>query len=193
MTARVCVGALTGAMAGLVPATASAEGLYFGVIGGVTAPRDIDVVNTSTFDNGFMLGGVVGTSLTDTLRIEGELSYQRADGTEDCTGKCSLAEFDLTTLALLGNAWVDFDTGGGVRPYVGGGLGLARVTMENTFGKDDDTGLAYQIGLGARFGAEGQFDLGYRYRNVSADVDDFTGDEIDFEAHVLQFGWTTRF
>lgn len=171
--------------------TANAEGLYFGAYGGVGSVGDIDDLALS-FDTDFVFGAVIGTSLSETVRIEGELSYLGAPGDEECFGKCVVTDFDISTLTLLGNAWVDFDAGTGLKPYVGGGLGLARVSIDSGFSEGGDTGLAYQIGLGARFGARDQFDIGYRYRGASVDIDEFGG-EIDIDSHMLQFRWTGRF
>ncbi|OYX22642.1 MAG: hypothetical protein B7Z10_12870 [Rhodobacterales bacterium 32-66-7] len=168
-----------------------AEGLYFGAYAGLAAQEDLDLDIPSTSDNGFVLGAVIGTDLTENLRIEGELSFETSEGQYE--GKGGSTDFDVSTLSLLGNAWVDFDTGTGLQPYVGGGVGVARVAVDDGISDDSDTGFAYQVGFGARFGQSGEFDLGYRYRGVSAEIDGFTSDEIDYNSHMLQFRWTGRF
>jgi len=180
--------ALTAALAtGVITTNASAEGLYFGGFGAFASVNDLEDIGSGfSFSNGYMIGAVIGTELTENLRIEGELSYQTSEG--ECIGKCVDPDFDLTTLALLGNAWVDFDAGNGVKPYVGGGIGIANVSTDEGFSGEDDTGLAYQLGLGARFGEARQFDIGYRYRSVSIDDPD-----SDVTSHMLQFRWVGRF
>lgn len=128
-----------------MPASAAgAEGLYFGGFGGLAMVDDIDIGNILTVDNGFLVGGVTGTNVADNIRIEGELFYQTANA--GCIGKCSSIEFDVSTLSLLGNAWVDFDAGSGVKPCIGGGLGVARVSIDSRIAEGDDTGLAFRSG-----------------------------------------------
>lgn len=67
------------------------------------------------------------------------------------------------------------------------------MTFSNDFNEYDETAPTYQIGLGARFGETAQFDVGYRYRAVSVDIDDLTAAELDIDTHMLQLRWTGRF
>ncbi len=119
MTGRNIGDAVVGALAvGLAASAASAEGNYFGGFGGLASVNDIDIDigDILALDEGFVIGGVIGREISATLRIEGELSYHRSSG--DCVGggKCAIIDFDLKTLAVLGNVWVDFDAGAGLRP-----------------------------------------------------------------------------
>lgn len=184
--------ALSGAVVvGISGTAATAEGLYFGAYAGFASLEDLDFDIPSSTDDGYVLGAVIGTELTENLRIEGELSYE--DGSGEYEGKGGSTDFDVSTLSLLGNAWVDFDTGSGLNPYVGGGVGVARVSIDDGISDESDTGFAYQVGFGARFGRAEEFDLGYRYRSLSAEVDGFTSEAIDYDSHMLQFRWTGRF
>lgn len=179
-------------LAGMTATPAFAEGNYFGGFVGAALVDDNDLADgvlDLSFDTGLMVGGVIGTHLSDNIRIEGELSYLSADG--DCEGKCS-GSFDSSALELLGNAWYDFATDSGFRPYVGGGVGIAKVSFELDGIEADETGLAWQVGAGVRLGETGAFDIGYRYRAISIDVDD-VDDEFEANAHVIQVGWTGQF
>ena len=78
---------------------------------------------------------------------------------------------DHSTTSVMANAWYDFDVGG-LRPYVGGGIGWADVTVDgNSVGGADpiidysDDGFAWQVGAGINFqvAPNMQLGLGYRY------------------------------
>jgi len=195
MSAKRHIIALSGAIvASVIASPASAEGAYWGGFVGAASVDDTDLsgIGELSFDTGLIVGGVIGGHLSDNLRIEGELSYLSADA-ECGPGKCSSIEFDVSTLSILGNGWYDFATDSGFKPYVGGGIGMAQVNIESSIGDGDEWGFAYQIGAGVRFGETGAFDVGYRYRGVSVEIDDLSGDDIETNAHVLQVGWTRRF
>ncbi len=181
----------TGAIAaGMVATPAFAQGYWGGFIGAASL-EDVDVPGVELdYDTGFVIGGVLGARMSDNMRIEGELSWLNADA--DCSGKCPAASFDTDVLSLLGNVWFDFGNGGGFSPYVGGGIGIAQVTVEGGGVEADESGFAYQVGVGARFGATGAWDIGYRYRGVEVDSDDFGGD-IESNAHMIQLGWRGNF
>ena len=79
---------------------------------------------------------------------------------------------DFSMVAFMGNMDYDFDTGSRWVPYVGGGLGLAIISIdtENAQGRslsdDSDTVFAYQVGAG----------LGYEFpleegRSVTVSLD----------------------
>jgi len=95
-------------------------------------------------------------SLTGTSTFAGPIS-----GTEPTNG-------NFNTFYVLGNLWYDFDTGGGITPYVGGGLGAAVLQPNFTDGQFTyDTGstvLAAQLGIGVKLQLADSLtvDLGYR-------------------------------
>lgn len=135
----------------------NANSIYAGVSGGVTVLPDIHVSGGGILgardletDAGFNVGGVVGFKLAFGLRAEAEISYRQND-LQFTFGR----EGDLSTLTFMGNAWYDFDTGTSWIPYVGGGLGVARVALdERFFGQivdDSDTVVAWQIGGGVGY------------------------------------------
>lgn len=67
----------------------------------------------------------------------------------------------LESQKLLGNLWIDFNEDGVVQPYIGLGLGAAKLELEDA----DDTVLTAQAGVGLNFalGAHLKLNLGYRY------------------------------
>ena len=73
-----------------------------------------------------------------------------ATGTQSLSG-------DISVLTFMGNVYYDFDLGSGWKPYVGGGLGVASVSLESksasgrTLADDKDTVFAYQAGGGVGY------------------------------------------
>lgn len=100
---------------------------------------------------------------------------------------------NFSMLAFMANVDYDFDTGSRWVPYVGGGLGVATISIDtedvdgNSFADDSDTVFAYQVGAG----------LGYEFpleegRSITVSLDwryfgtqdptfkgDLTGAEFD--------------
>lgn len=102
-----------------------------------------------------------GYGFQNGFRLEGELGY-RTNDFEDIDG-------DATALSLMANLFYDFNREGRVRPYVGVGVGGARVDVDGGLGPvtidDDDTVVAYQGMVGLAFPINDRLDLdiGYRY------------------------------
>ena len=73
-----------------------------------------------------------------------------ATGTQSLSG-------DISALTFMGNVYYDFDLGSGWKPYVGGGLGVASISLESksasgrTLADDKDTVFAYQAGGGVGY------------------------------------------
>ncbi len=140
-----------------------------------TYPSPLD--STTTHDRGAAFSGVVGYHFVEGLRIEGELSYRRASFDEITLREPgSLAELlppelrqdpaileglkgthpaegNLSSVSLMVNIYYDIDLASGLKPYVGGGIGLSRVSMKASADgtqttDDDDTVFAYQFGAG---------------------------------------------
>jgi opacity protein-like surface antigen len=186
-------------VAGMTATPAFADGGYFGGFVGGISPDDFNINDADELsaDTGIIFGGVLGTRFSEYMRAEVEASYWSGDA--DCAGKCGDLEYDLSSLSILGNAWFDFNGDMGFTPYVGGGIGGANVSLESDSGDAEAWALAYQAGLGARFGGSGMtFDIGYRYKVVSVDQGDLddhplVGDDIDLNSHVVQIGGTWEY
>ena len=78
----------------------------------------------------------------------------------------------------MGNALLDFGNENGFSVYGGGGLGYARVRVndvESAFDQVDgkESGLAWQLIAGARYAVSDNIDLGLKYRY-------FQGPEMEF-------------
>ena len=155
--------------------------------GQATAAFPVPVDATAKSDRGIAFSGAVGYRFAEGLRVEGELSYRKYDfktinvrepgglavllpaavranpafldglrGTKELEG-------DLRSLTLMANLYYDFDLGLDFEPYVGGGIGLSRVSAEgivsgNKTVDDDDTVMAYQLGAGLGYKVGGSDD-----------------------------------
>ena len=197
MTAALTVFALTPVAAyaadlqrGVVaaPAPAALSGAYVSVFAGAGFDPHVTGHYTGAFSGfsvdfplqtGYLIGAAIGTHLTSNLRGEIELSYAAhgANGATTTTrpNGSTFTEPDagnFNTTYLLGNLWYDIDAGGGITPYLGGGIGAA-VLMPNfssggyVYGTNL-TAFAAQLGAGFKFQLADNMtvDLGYRAKGV---------------------------
>jgi len=149
---------------------------------------------------GSVAAGVATKLPYGSLRLEAE--YNR---NADAENKDSISWEDETYIysadikmklesqAFMANLYYDFDTNTRLTPYVGGGIGMAKLKAKmsvagESLGSVDDTTFAWQLGAGVAYAATDYvtFDAGYRY----ADYGDFTKDDdkIDVSAHEFYLG-----
>ncbi len=71
----------------------------------------------------------------------------------------------ISNQALMFNLYADYDNITNVTPYIGGGLGLSRISIDYYAGDEDKFSLAWQLGVGLNIAATENlsFDIGYRY------------------------------
>ena len=110
-------------------------------------------------DSAFGAAGV-GYDLGNGLRFEGEMTYTKAD-VEKASG-------DASTLGGFANVVYDFNTPGRVKPFVGAGVGVARVKLDSGPVDDSDTGFAYQAKAGVSYKVNARLtaEAAYRYQRV---------------------------
>ena len=135
--------------------------------GGETAHRDLYP--------GAAVSAAVGFHLTERVRLEGELGYQTTP-----LSKFAFAlephnrRGDARRFSVLGSAYYDLHNPTPFTPYIGGGLGVAWVVIDDAQVRSGATAeavterttvFAYQLGLGASYHLtpEVKLDLGYRY------------------------------
>jgi len=208
---------------------AQAEDLYVSVFGGLNKVVDTSgaftvccggtgVAFDSSSDTGFVLGGAIGTHLdkwVKGLRVEVEASYRRNDfhgnwitTTNGSTG--GTIDGNMSTFAVMANAWYDIDIGNKVKPYICGGVGWARSHGDDIFhttftdgprttgtlytGVAENSGFAYQLGVGINYEVMPDVDLGigYRYFRGPDFQDVFFGNKAKFqnENHAVQVNLT---
>jgi opacity protein-like surface antigen len=168
------------------------------------------------YDPSIDVGGTAGYDF-GMFRLEGELSYKRAD-IKSITDQADGFQFravdgNIGALAMMFNAFFDLHNNTPVTPYLGGGIGFAAMNLSDTFGtdtrvgppqrtliyaSDSDTVFAYQAGVGLDIALNRQLslDLGYRYfatDNATFNGDNLTATSLKFESHNATVGLRVRF
>jgi OmpA-OmpF porin, OOP family len=148
------------------------NGLYIAGGAGLNWLRDAEtrVNGAGTGDTESDLGwagiGAVGWGFGNGFRIEGELGY-RENEVDRLTN--SSASGDISSWSVLGNVLYDFNTGTKFTPYIGAGLGIARVMLDARAGgttvDDSDSVVAFQGIGGVAYALTDmlKLDLSYRY------------------------------
>jgi OmpA-OmpF porin, OOP family len=119
------------------------------------------------FNNGFVGNGAVGYSF-GSIRVEGEIPYRR-NGVDKLTPSAT-GGGHVSSVAGMANAYYDFLPNSRFDPYVGAGIGVARVNFDSINGggatqiDDSDVVFAYQGIAGARYLIAPHWDLGAEYR-----------------------------
>ncbi|UPT61534.1 MAG: OmpA family protein [Hyphomonadaceae bacterium JAD_PAG50586_4] len=174
--------AIAAVMAGASGAAQATEGWYGRADVGYslesTVDGNVDGENFSgDLENDWMGALGLGYAFANGFRTEGELAYRYNDweGEIDTVPAAGYAR----SWSAMANLFYDFNRGSSVEPYLGVGVGAARVGAGiDGIGSDEDTVLAYQAMAGIAFGISEQLDLdiGYRY---------FMAPEVEYEASGL--------
>lgn len=180
---RLMVGAIVGSLFAAVPAMAEQRTptLYMGIAGGLNLMADADIdglgINTEAdYDSGAAGALTLGFKRADGFRSEFEISG-RTNDVGQLRGMGS-ARGDVDALTFMGNILYDFQRFGKFKPYVGLGIGLARVRFDNVTPvgggsiNDHDMALAFQGIVGMSFDLTDRFEMfgDYRYMGT-ADLD----------------------
>jgi opacity protein-like surface antigen len=194
-------GTLAAAIILLSAGTALAQqtsGFYIGGAGGLNWLRDTKIeggaIGSSTdYDLGWAALGTLGYKLTNGFRFEGELGYREND-VDNAAG--AAGQGDASAKSLMANLLYDFNTGSAITPYIGAGLGVARIKFDDSgrhngaIVDDRDTTLAYQGILGIAYNFSQSLSLGLDYRYFAALDPSFstttgTGVTADYRAHTI--------
>jgi opacity protein-like surface antigen len=189
------------AMLALAPSAALArDGLpYFGLEGGAMKPekikldyqlRALSVPDGVVFDHktGFDADFIAGYDL-GFIRAEAELGWKRAAATNvaispairfNNTGPLAI-DGRTRVLSAMANLLLDLGKSDGLQVYGGGGVGLARLTIDNVISgpgvaagrsiSGDDRSFAAQLIAGMRVPVSYNVDLGLKYRYFRSNVD----------------------
>ena len=204
------------------PAPAQDDGWYAGVIGGLNLARDAAYDSgTSTLEAdddknaGWAVGGVLGYDF-QPLRLELELMHRdngidAIDFADDgglgggaLAGTVEDVGGQVGFNSLMINALYDVDTGGGLTPFVGGGLGLGRANYENiTPGgvplvDDEDAVFALQgiAGVATALTRSLELTASYRYLwSTRSELAAAAGNVVEprYRAHSFLVGLVYRF
>ncbi|KTE19138.1 flagellar motor protein MotB [Sphingopyxis sp. H050] len=198
------------------PALARDNSWYVGVGGGVMIVEDLDLDigaadNAGSLDHrkGYDFEGTVGYDFGG-FRAEVEVGYKEADiksgrfttpgipQSVSGTGPLATGAFalngDSNALSFMVNGLLDFGDDDGLQGFVGGGAGVARVSVEpvyaGAFLDDSDTGFAWQAIAGVRAPLSSNWDVGLKYRFFNAsnlDLVDQVGRDVStrFRSHSI--------
>lgn len=202
------------AVALLALPTAAAANMYAGGQIGTSILSDSDITDPTgtiqaSFSPGFSGTGFFGIEVVPNFRVEGELGYSfnSLDEFSDNTGSIP-AIGDLTIFSVMANAFYDFALAPKWKLYIGGGVGIATVSLNDVgfefFGidiviaDDDDTVFAWQAGGGIEFDINPTvaLQLDYRYFDTAElNFTDVVGDAFTAEAdrHTIRFGARWKF
>jgi OmpA-OmpF porin, OOP family len=189
---------------------------YVGVDGGAMLVEDLDmdigaapIEASADTDTGYDFGGVVGYDFGG-FRLESEVGYREADlkgfsssapaipstsGTALSPAGLKATGGDVNALSFMINGMLDFGDDDGLQGFVGGGVGVARVDVQQVFAApswldDSDTGFAWQAIAGIRAPLSDSWDVGIKYRFFNAsgvDLVDRLGRDVStkFRSHSL--------
>jgi outer membrane protein OmpA-like peptidoglycan-associated protein len=165
------------AQAQMPPVPTPPPGWYLGLEGGWSHMNDISSSTGSTaftvqLDEGFAGGGVVGYSLGG-FRLEGEI-VDRQNSLTSFTSNIfpyrGGASGQVNTLAGMGNVYYDFLPLNSLHPYIGAGVGAARLALDSVgingypLANDAQVAFAYQGIIGASYFINPNISLSLDYR-----------------------------
>lgn len=180
-----------------VPSVASAD-TQWRLFGGASSADDLsgsyygyDIEVSS--ETGFVVGAALGVN-AGNWTAEVELSHRSIEADEATVSYYGYAftgplDGELTSTALMGNAWYNFPSTGNFGFYAGGGAGIAdtEVGLSNAYYdySDDGTNFAWQLGAGVNMKTDTGFSYGIGYRYFNVDNIGDTG--LDLSAHEVVF------
>lgn len=137
------------------------------------------------YDRDFGYGISAGYNFSNPFRLE--LEYRKGENDAKNFGA------SLEVESLMTNLWYDFRAGERLRPYVGGGLGMATIDLD---GADDDVMIG-QLGAGVNYNLTPRLvlDAGYRYAMAEDPkfVEGNTKIETEYESQSLLLGLRYNF
>jgi OOP family OmpA-OmpF porin len=192
------------------------NGWYLGARGGVTWLDDQSFAISPSagggsfgvdYERGWGLSGNVGYQFGGPFRLELEVAYRTndVDGVTTSAGtRLPGSTGGMNSLAAMVNGLFDFEMGWGLTPYVGLGLGYARVTADGISATglggsvdDDDNKFAYQAiaGLSYWFSPAVALTADYRYFATQDPKFGVSGGsvETEYKTHNVMVGLTFRF
>jgi OmpA-OmpF porin, OOP family len=177
------------------------RGWYLSGMVGLNKANDSDIDGAgisaeAVFDWGPAALAGLGFDFGSDWRAEIETGYRDSD-VENISA--ATGSGDTETLSMIANLFYDFDTSSSFEPYVGAGLGFARVSADGfspvstTSIDDDDYGYALQAAAGVAFPLSDRIKLTLDYRFLSVQSLDFTtasgvGVDADYNDHSVFVG-----
>lgn len=185
-----------------VSAFARSNGYVSGFLG-VNMAKDASIsslpnfVDKLDYDPGVYVGGAIGGDL-GAVRIEGEVSYRHSEIdriTDEFGTTYNRVSGAVGALAVMANMFVDLTVNAPITPYVGGGIGIASLSIDDVdanglrfYDSDNEAVLAYQLGGGIAIDLNRNtaLDLGYRFFGTSEA--DFVNSSLKYQSHTVMMG-----
>jgi opacity protein-like surface antigen len=158
---------------------------------GATFSGRIDGANGPRSDNGWTIDAGVGKSFGNGWRAEGQVLYL------DNSGKSGFG--DQKVVGGFANGYYDFLPGGQWRPFLGAGIGIAQVKVDDSGAAPhgDKTVFAYQLhaGIAHPFSDQLTGELAYHYLGAPSVKFDTGAKRVDgdFGASLVTVGLRYRF
>lgn len=186
----------------------AAGGTYISVFGGATWLNKVeeDINADLDFDTGYHAGLAVGTRIGSLegaeFRAELEVAYRENEPefADDLGGRGVNIELHghVKAYSLMVNTYLDFPNDTFCTPYLGAGLGAARVDYRlKTIGRatvdDHDNVAAYQLMAGFNFALTERVSLDTEYRYFATDDPDIrdefgTKGDLEYDSHNAKVG-----
>ncbi len=142
-------------------------------------------------NTGYGLGAAVGYEF-DNTRIESEFVYHNntLDQATTAGGDAALSD-DIDSFAVLINGYRDFANDSRWTPFLGGGLGLAMINVDDDtayLGDDSATVFAFQISTGIAYAVNEVITVDCRYRYFATTNPEFDSGETEYRTHNVYAG-----
>lgn len=189
---------------GLAIAQNEGQSTFYGELRGgsvfaMDSEQDLGIFDTEiSLETGWLVEVASGYAHSSGLRGELAVGYRTNDFDEIKVGSLSAdLNGDIWAVTTLANVYYDFhlnrfgldnEIGYRLRPFLGGGIGVAFLEIEDGLGDDDDVTMAYQGigGLSYAFSSRWQGTLTYSY--LSALDAEFGGVDVDYDTHNVSAG-----
>ena len=189
--------------AGSAQAELSGPYLGAGILGSLQTDRTVSGAAVGELDTklGYGANAVAGYQFDTGIRIEGEINYRRNSAD---TFNNANSDGRLNSWGLMGNLIWEYDNPSGIYPYIGAGLGGARVSA-NDFSNlggaaldDSDVVLAYQGIAGVAFALNPRLSLTAEYKYFRTSDPEFENANnarvtMDYANHSAVIGLRYRF
>jgi OmpA-OmpF porin, OOP family len=185
------------------------EGIYVGAAGGAHRPQSSDVSRASGDGGGVALktgiagAAAIGYAFGNGLRAEVEIAHRASKAKSGAFGQPASGSLDATSVMV--NGLYDIATGTDFVPYLGAGLGAARLKADNFGGLPggvtvggNDTVFAYQGIAGLDYYIDRNVAVGASYRYFAtqkAEIGTSAGDraKVPYNDHAVLVGLRWNF
>ena len=166
--------------------------------------------NDTEYELGYLMVGAIGIDLQNAIRLEAEMGYASSDlksinGTANSTSLAtSNTSGSLSALTFMGNLAYEFKNESPFTPFLMGGVGLARVSLNEAtaqgtqFADTNDWVFGMHVGGGLSLDLDEKWALEASYRYLETSDPEFsdpggTAFVSEFASHNFLFGARYKF